>query len=105
MPLVFMDTQTCRKDLTMPRDPGSGKRYDTGPQIASKIVRAERSKCPKCGRKSALTTFSDDWGAGYGITVTYCRWNDTGKCDYTVKKVWEPVVAEQTPTDATQTKG
>ncbi len=37
---------------------------------------AERRRCPKCQRKSALVRVPADdfyWG------VTYCRWND---CDY-----------------------
>lgn len=35
---------------------------------------AERRRCPKCERKSALVRVPDDTGS-----VTYCRWND---CDY-----------------------
>lgn len=35
---------------------------------------AERRRCPACGRKSALTWVSDDFGVGQ-----YCRWED---CDY-----------------------
>lgn len=35
---------------------------------------AEKRRCPKCGRKSALISFSDEWQFG-----SYCRWDD---CDY-----------------------
>lgn len=38
---------------------------------------AERRKCPKCGRKSALVRVSEDWGRG-----SVCRWKAEGKCDY-----------------------
>lgn len=34
---------------------------------------AERRKCPKCGRKSALKHHSDDTMFG-----RYCRWEDCG---------------------------
>jgi ribosomal protein S27AE len=35
---------------------------------------AERRQCPKCGRKSALVRFSDEWAFG-----SCCRWSD---CNY-----------------------
>jgi hypothetical protein len=35
---------------------------------------AERRRCPKCNRKSALQWHSDEYGFG-----NYCRWED---CDY-----------------------
>lgn len=38
---------------------------------------AESRQCPKCGRKSALIRYSDDFM--YGVT---CRWKIEGKCDY-----------------------
>jgi Zn ribbon nucleic-acid-binding protein len=38
---------------------------------------AERTKCPQCGRKSALTRFEID-----GIRYVECRWKARGLCDY-----------------------
>ena len=42
---------------------------------------AERRRCPKCNRKSAITTFTDEWGVGH-----YCRWDD---CDWDRYRLFE----------------
>jgi len=60
-------------------------RRDSGPQRAAKRTRADRRRCPSCGRGSALRTGSDDWpdvDAHVYVTVTECRWRDRGLCDY-----------------------
>lgn len=45
---------------------------------------AEKRRCPKCQRKSALVRVpGDEFYRG----VTYCRWED---CDYV--KHWEPLL-------------
>jgi len=58
----------------MPLDPRSGRRIDSAAQIASKRRRAERYRCPKCGRKSALRWLDD--------LRLQCYWVARGKCDY-----------------------
>ncbi|MGW2594811.1 hypothetical protein ACWCXC_31725 [Streptomyces sp. NPDC001515] len=61
-------------------------RRDSGPQRAAKRRRAERTRCPKCGRGAALTIGYDSWQDADGVTVratlTVCRWRDRGLCDY-----------------------
>ncbi len=42
---------------------------------------AEKRRCPKCGRGSALSFVSDDFGFG-----RYCRWDG---CDYTTYRARE----------------
>jgi hypothetical protein len=42
--------------------------------LAAAVRSAERRRCPKCGRKSALKSVNDET-----ISGRYCRWED---CDY-----------------------
>lgn len=51
-----------------------GVRRATANTVTAMRRSAERRRCPKCGRKSALTFHSDEVMRG-----TYCRWGD---CDY-----------------------
>jgi hypothetical protein len=44
---------------------------------------AERRKCPKCQRKMALKSYSDEYSYG-----TYCRWEDCGYKDIKIRE-WE----------------
>jgi ribosomal protein S14 len=46
-------------------------RHDSSAQTAAKIRSAERRRCPKCGRKSALVRIENDYGHG-----RVCRWDD-----------------------------
>jgi hypothetical protein len=48
------------------------QRRDTGPQRAAKKRRAERTRCPACGRKGALSHDFDGW-----FHTTWCRY-----CEY-----------------------
>lgn len=61
-------------------------RSDSGPQKSAKRRAAERSRCPKCGRGSALHRSVDSWDEPGGvrvlITIVECRWRNSGKCDY-----------------------
>lgn len=54
-----------------------GARRATANTVTAMRRSAESRQCPKCGRKSALVRFSEDWGYG-----SYCRWKLEGKCDY-----------------------
>lgn len=63
-------------------DPGAKNRWRRAVGDATSR-RMERTKCPKCGRKGALKTKIDDYGDGIGARVTWCRWRESGKCDYT----------------------
>lgn len=44
---------------------------------------AESRKCPKCERKMALKSYSDEFSFG-----TYCRWDGCGYKDITTRE-WE----------------
>ena len=57
---------------------GGRSRKDTANQAASKVRRAALAACPKCGRKSALRSFTDGFNR-----YEDCRWRDRGLCDYT----------------------
>lgn len=61
-------------------------RTDTGPQRAAKQRTAERNRCPKCHRGSALVRDYDKWDEedGTRVVLTYvnCRWRLSNKCDY-----------------------
>lgn len=46
----------------------------TSNTVAAMSRNAEKNRCPKCNRKSAIKFHSDDYGFG-----SYCRWQD---CDY-----------------------
>jgi hypothetical protein len=48
---------------------------------------AANRQCPKCGRKSALRSMTDDWGDEI-VRIVWCRWREVKKdglypyCDY-----------------------
>jgi tRNA(Ile2) C34 agmatinyltransferase TiaS len=44
---------------------------------------SEARRCPKCGRKMALQTYSDEFSFG-----SYCRWDDCGYRHLSVRP-WE----------------
>jgi hypothetical protein len=54
-----------------------GRRRATANTVTAMVRSAERRRCPKCGRGSALVSLAE-----YGLT--FCRWGETKppKCDY-----------------------
>lgn len=61
-------------------------RADTSVQLAAKRRHAERTRCPECGRGSALRIAGDSWteadGTEVRVTVTECRWIARDLCGY-----------------------
>ncbi|SEE71722.1 hypothetical protein SAMN05216532_8490 [Streptomyces sp. 2231.1] len=76
-------------------------RRDSGPQRAAKRSRAERRRCPSCGRGNALRTGTDNWpdlDAHVYVTVTECRWRDQDLCNYrTTDERRVPSTTDQEP--------
>jgi hypothetical protein len=62
-------------------------RTDSYEQSAAKFERAERRRCPKCQRKSALVRLHNDFGHGL-----VCRWADCGHV-----KSWYDPAREEVP--------
>ena len=52
-----------------------GRKRATANTVAAQVRSAERHRCPKCGRKSAVKNDAE-------MRMTYCRWTLEGKCDY-----------------------
>lgn len=78
-------------------------RRDSGSQRAAKRSRAERRRCPSCGRGNALRTGADnrpDLDAHVYVTLTGCRWRE-GVCDYrrTDERRVPPITDQEPPSE------
>jgi ribosomal protein S27AE len=65
----------------MARQTSGGVSRATANTVAAMKRGAEKRRCPKCGRGSALKFHSDDFAFG-----SYCRWDDCGYERLTIRE-------------------